>query len=192
MAWYKTVLMILLPLCAMHSSISEASHFSDPEEVAMELKKHFFNAAREGDMEVLELFIESRYDLDTQDTKGYSALILATYYGHLNAVERLLTAGANPCIKDNRGNTAFMGAIFKGEEKIAYRLIGTRCNVDERNNAGQTAAMYAALFERVELLQAMKDWGADLNAQDAAGNSAAQILRGGIRLTSPIDYDHSR
>jgi ankyrin repeat protein len=78
-----------------------------------------------------------------------------------------------------------MGAIFKGEMQIARRLMATDCSPDQRNGAGQTAAMYAGLFKRIELLDALKAKGADLNAEDPLGNSAARLANGEIRTAVP-------
>ena len=106
-------------------------------DVREQLQGYYFDAARRGDVAILDTFIESGYALDTQDSKGYTALILAAYNGQPEAVERLLTAGANACVQDKRGNTALMGAIFKGELNIARRLMLTDCNPDQRNGAGR-------------------------------------------------------
>lgn len=42
--------------------------------------------------------------------------------------------------------------------------------------------MYAGLFKRVELLNDLTRKGADLNAEDAVGNSAARLVNGEIRM----------
>lgn len=161
------------------------SVFADPLALKAQLQDYYFDAARRGDVEMLKTFIESGYSLNTVDDKGYTALILSAYHGHEPAVEQLLAAGADACVQDKRGNTALMGAIFKGELRIARRLLGTACNPDQRNGAGQTAAMYAGLFKRVELLDALKAQGADLNAEDPLGNSATRLANGEIRTAAP-------
>ena len=155
---------------------------ADGPDVRVQLQDYYFDAARRGDVAMIDTFIESGYTLDIQDSKGYTALILAAYNGHPEAVEHLLKAGANACVQDKRGNTALMGAIFKGELNIAHRLMAADCNPDQRNGAGQTAAMYAGLFQRVELLKDLSRKGADLNAVDASGNSAARLANGEIRM----------
>jgi ankyrin repeat protein len=156
-----------------------------PEAIKTQLRDYYFDAARRGDVPMLDTFIESGYSLDTRDSKGYTALILAAYHGQAPAVERLLAAGADACAQDKRGNTALMGAIFKGEAQIGRRLMATDCSPDQRNGAGQTAAMYAGLFKRLELLDALKAKGADLNAEDPLGNSAARLASGEIRSAGP-------
>jgi ankyrin repeat protein len=140
-----------------------------------QLSAHLFAAARTGDDRMLAEFTQSHFDLNVRDEKGYTALILAAYHGHLSSVELLLKNKADPCAKDNRGNTALMGALFKGEGQIARMLVLASCDPDQRNNAGQTAAMYAALFGRVDILHELNQRGADLNAQDVAGNSPASL-----------------
>lgn len=174
----KTLLVLTLlgagPLWAAESP-------SEAEVVHAQLRDYLFNAARAGDSEMLDEFIRAGYDLNSADPRGYTALILAAYNGHLDAVEQLLAAGADPCQQDARGNTALMGAIFKGELRIARRLLDTECNPDQRNAAGQTPAMYAALFQRREMLEALEQGGADLEAQDPLGNSVESLARGEIR-----------
>lgn len=80
---------------------------------------------------------------------------------------------------------ALMGAIFKGEVQIARTLLAANCSPDQRNGAGQTAAMYAGLFKRVELLDALKAKGADMNAEDPLGNRATRLASGEIRTAAP-------
>ncbi len=163
--------------CAQPASPPEATP-SQAAQVRTQLRGFYFDAARSGDLAMLDEFIGAGYDLDTRDGKGYTALILAAYHGHATAVEQLLAAGADPCAQDHRGNTALMGAIFKGEVAIARRLLRADCAPDQRNNAGQTAAMYAALFRRKEVLESLRARGADMRAEDGAGNSPERLANG--------------
>lgn len=157
----------------------------DPQALQQQLQEYLFDAARAGRVEVLQEFIRAGYDLNTRTEKGYTALILAAYHGHAPAVDLLLQGGADPCAEDVRGNTALMGAIFKGELAIARKLMQAECAPNHRNKAGQTPAMYAALFQRTELLQALRERGADLDAEDAAGNRVDALLQGDIRVGQP-------
>jgi hypothetical protein len=167
--------------CAVHAQTgAPAGPSSGPDAAAIrqQLQAYYFDAARRGDVAMLKEFVASRYDLQTRDDKGYTALILAAYHGHEPAVRLLLDAGADPCAEDKRGNTALMGAIFKGEFAISRLLMKASCDPNHRNRAGQTPAMYAALFGRVEVLHALSEKGADLKATDGEGNSAESLQRG--------------
>lgn len=176
---------LFIALLTLAWALAAQAQPADPVAVKVQLENYYFDAARRGDVEMLNTFIEAGYSLDTQDEKGYTALILAAYHGQGPAVERLLAAGANACAQDKRGNTALMGAIFKGEVQIARRLLAADCSPDQRNGAGQTAAMYAGLFKRAELLDALAAKGADLNAEDPLGNSARRLASGQIRTVAP-------
>ena len=180
----RQLLLSMLAACSL-SVWADQPVPTDPVAVQEQLQNYYFDAARRGDVPMLETFIEAGYALNTQDEKGYTALILAAYHGHGPAVERLLAAGADACAQDKRGNTALMGAIFKGEVQIAHRLLSTDCSPDQRNGAGRTAAMYAGLFKRAELLDALKAKGADLQAQDPLGNTAMDLAKGEIRMPAP-------
>jgi len=167
-------------LLGLVANLTLAAEPADAD-VQAQLRHYFFDAARRGDVPMLQTFVDAHYPLNSQDEKGYTALILAAYHGELAAVELLLRNGADACQQDQRGNTALMGAIFKGELRIAQRLLATACNPDQRNGAGQTAAMFAGLFQRDDLLAALQAKGADLQAEDPLGNSAARLANGEIR-----------
>lgn len=149
-----------------------------PTDVQNTLRQYYFDAARNGNIAMLNEFIHVGFDLNTQDAKGHTALTLAAYHGHQAMVERLIQAGANPCSQDQSGNTALMGAIFKGELKIAKLLMKTACSPNQQNNAGQTASMYAALFQRKEMLNDLIQHGANTQIKDHRGNSVNNLSQG--------------
>ena len=178
--------MIAVVLLCIASTTAYANPPADAtSDTRQQLRELFFQAAREGREDMLNEFIDAKFDLNVQDEKGYTALILAAYHGHQPAVTQLLNAGADPCAKDLRGNTALMGAIFKGELSIAQQLVAADCAPDQRNNAGQTAAMYAALFHRKDVLDSLAAKGADLNATDAMGNQVQNLERGEFQPLQP-------
>ncbi|WP_042860795.1 ankyrin repeat domain-containing protein [Dickeya sp. NCPPB 3274] len=165
---------------ASGSSVPAAPALNE-RQVQNQLNQYLWDAARTGNDAVIREFISAGYNLNTRDEKGYTAVILAAYHGHYDTVSLLLDHGADPCQQDNRGNTALMGAAFKGELKIARLLLAAKCNPDTRNNAGQTAAMYASLFQRAEILKALQEQGADMNATDAMGNSVQALGKGEVK-----------
>ncbi|WP_042934214.1 ankyrin repeat domain-containing protein, partial [Pseudomonas gingeri] len=81
---------LLLLTCAFAVSAEEPPVPADPAALQAQLKDYYFDAARRGDVEMLDTFIDAGYSLDTRDEQGYTALILAAYHGQGPAVERLL------------------------------------------------------------------------------------------------------
>jgi ankyrin repeat protein len=74
-----------------------------------------YDAARRGDVAEIQRFIQDpQVDINTQNGKGFSALILATYDNHIEAAKALIDAGADLNLQDARGNSALMGVSFKG------------------------------------------------------------------------------
>ena len=84
----------------------------------------FFNAIRAGDKEEVARFLAETPDLlQAVDSRGSSALILATYYDHLPMAKWLLEKGATVNFTDASGNTALMGVCFKGSVPLVQLLI---------------------------------------------------------------------
>jgi uncharacterized protein len=142
------------------------AHTYDPE---------WFDAARAGRVDVLQALHDAHYPIDTQNSSGYTAVVLAAYDEQPEALEYLLSVGANPCIPDHNGNTALMGAIYKGHTAIAQRLLQTRCPIEQANNAGETAMAFAVLFGRTSLIDDLLHRGARLDSRDASGQTPLAI-----------------
>jgi len=138
----------------------------------------FHEAAKAGDLAFLEKSLAQGQTINAPDSQGYTALILAAYYGREKAVNLLLAKGADACAKDKRGNTAALGAIFKGHFAIARSLIGSKCGVNDRNHEGQTPLMFAALFDRRGIAKELLLRGADPRLSDAQGFSAISLAEG--------------
>lgn len=81
------------------------------------------HAARLGNVEVLEELIRQQANLNAQDEKGYTPLIIACYNNKYEAASLLIQSGADINAQDHGGNTALMGVVFKGYDDIAQLLI---------------------------------------------------------------------
>ena len=112
-----------------------------------------FAAARGGDAAVISQLLKQKVDVNAQDVKGFSPLILAAYNGNLEATKLLLQAGADVNHQDQTGNTALMGVSFKGYAEIATLLPDKNAKPNLQNANGGTALMLAAMFGRHELLK---------------------------------------
>lgn len=111
-----------------------------------ELIDLYFAAARTGQHEVIAEFLKHGFPVDVRNKEGYTALMMASYYGHQNIVTTLLAQGADRCARDNKGNTALMGAIFKLEWTIAKQLRQVDCDVNAKQTGQKTTEEFAKVI----------------------------------------------
>ena len=121
-------------------------------------------------------------------TKG---LLKAVDEGNWREIERLVHLGGNlNAAYDPFGNTPFLHAmqLFKKAEDIE-RLIKLGGDVTYKNRAGRTALM-VAVGNGCEAITpwVMVDYGADINAQDALGNTALMICLESELYTKKLLY----
>ena len=90
------------------------------------------HAARLGETAVLTELIDRGVDVNVQDEKGYTPLIIACYNNRYDAAALLLRHGADVNTADFGGNTALMGAAFKGYADIARLLLMHGADLDRQ------------------------------------------------------------
>jgi len=95
-------------------------------------------AAKVGDERSLESFL-LRDSPNIQDTNGNTALMLASWEGHVDSVEMLLNADADPNIQNDDGNTALINASYRKRVDILAMLLNAGADPTIRNDEGQTA-----------------------------------------------------
>jgi hypothetical protein len=129
---------------------------------------NLFTAARANDVNLAKTLIDAKADVNQQDDKGYTPLILATYNDNLEVSQFLLKHGADTEIKDHSGRTALMGAAFKGNDREVRLLLDSGANPSASDSKGMTSTMYAVMFGRISVIKMLR-------AGDTAKTSAAQV-----------------
>jgi len=178
-------LILVICFCFMSGVVLAETESKD------QLNDYYFSAARMGDMDLMQAFLEAGFSANLANDKGYTPIMIAAYQGQENMVNYLLEQGADPCTEDKRGNTALMVAIFRAEIFIAKTLLTQDCNPNHQNKAGQTPLMYAALFDRQSVIDYLRDRGANVKLQDNSGNDAVSlaISQGNERLAYRLQTD---
>ena len=148
----RKIFIILVTVFSFNSVAVDSAH-TEAQSQYDNLLAYYFAAARTGDEQVIEQFVTAGIPINSYNNKGYTALMIATYHGHKNTVDSLLSLGANACLEDNRGNTALMAAIFRGEFSIAKTLVSLDCDTEHANKAGQTAEQFAQTFGQDKVLE---------------------------------------
>ena len=75
MRLFIALLSVAWSFAAYAQPTAEAAAAADPVAVKVQLENYYFDAARRGDVEMLDTFIAAGYSLDTQDEKGYTCLL---------------------------------------------------------------------------------------------------------------------
>jgi uncharacterized protein len=115
-----------------------------------------FVAARTNDVNSARALIANKADVNQQDAKGYTPLILATYTGSYDVAQFLLEHGAATEKKDLSGRTALMGASFKGDERDVTLLLQHGADPNAKDSKGLTSMMYAVMFGRISVVKILR------------------------------------
>jgi ankyrin repeat protein len=121
---------------------------ADDETVA--LAHTLFDAAREGNSELLRSYLNAGAPAGMSNAAGDSLLMLAAYHGHAETVQLLLHHGAEANAANDRGQTPLAGAVFKGYTAVARVLIDAGADPDA---GAPTAREAARMFARSEILE---------------------------------------
>lgn len=158
--WLSVLCFSVLSSQILHAETAQLSATTNSEQAAVsqqqDLINYFFAAARIGQTEVLQTFLEAGFPVNIRNEQSYTALMTATYYGQATAVELLLAHGADACLRDKRDHSALMGAIVKAEWSIARTLYRVNCAQQSGQQEMKTVEEFAAMFGQSAKLEALK------------------------------------
>ncbi|GAA5192705.1 ankyrin repeat domain-containing protein [Arthrobacter gyeryongensis] len=119
------------------------------DDEAIALAHALFDAAREGNSQILRSYLNAGAPVGMRTAAGDSLLMLAAYHGHAETVQLLLYHGADANGANDRGQTPLAGAVFKGYTEVARVLIDAGADPDA---GAPTARDAARMFARTEIL----------------------------------------
>ncbi len=117
------------------------------DQEVIEFANRLFDAARNGETELLQSALQMGAPADMADSKGNTLLMLAAYSGHAATVSAILAAGADVNRLNDRGQSPLAGAIFKREPDVVKVLREAGADLD----AGTPSARDTAKMFNVEL-----------------------------------------
>ena len=136
---------------------------------------NIYDVCRSGDLEALKKIHKHSPNLiNVTNDKGYSPLVLATYHGHLDAVNFLLDHGAEANTKSLYG-TPLMAAVVKGYYEITARILKSDVDVNNSDQNGTTALHYAVMYKNYTLTKLLVSYEANPLVKDNRG-------------VTPLDY----
>jgi uncharacterized protein len=137
------VLLLLLPLFGCSKSKDDLTK----ELSALNFQFNgddFVRSAAEGDQKAFGLFLAAGFDVNTPNTAGYTALMVASERGRPDIIKLLLDHKADPNAAGRDGTTALMLAAENNQPEIVKLLIGRGADPSRQDNNGWTAVLKAA------------------------------------------------
>ena len=85
-------------------------------------------ASINGHLQLAELLLKEKADLNAHDKKGWTVLMYACQDGHINIAESLLKKNADPNARSNEGWTALLLASKYGHYNVVVMLLQYKAN----------------------------------------------------------------
>lgn len=139
-----------------------------------------------------EKLIARSNDVNVEDNAGRTALFYAVAHTQkTDLLAKLLKEGADINVVDNAGQSVlFIAAAENPSPAVAEFLLSSGAAVNVADKNGQTALMLAAQKNNKEVLGIFLRSGADTQAKDAHGKTAADYLQENPNLTDQEKTDY--
>jgi len=175
---------------------------ADPKRAHPEGETPLLSAARAGSVPVVKLLLARGVDVNhAEQFQQTTALMWAAAEGHLDVVDQLLEAGANPNLKGHvtslterhnadhptGGFTALMFAARNGNDAMVRKLVARGANINLKNGDDASAAMTAIYNDRFDVAATLIELGSD--AKDGSLYVAAEMRDA---TTDQFAFDGSR
>jgi len=130
-----------------------------------------FDAARNGDLEQVERYIEEDGHVDIKDESRSTPLIAACWDGHLEVVELLVESGADIDAQYSAGNTPLIVASWCGHLEVVAYLVDRGADIHVKNLGGDDALHWAAEHGNLAIVELLVEAGADVNSPNVKGGT---------------------
>lgn len=156
--------------CEPQPISEELEDFDDTDALVM--------AAMQGNLEAVDVLLESGVDVDHKDSIGVGPLHWAAFCGHADVTQRLLEAKADLHIRDREGRTPLHVASYErseGQFDVLRTLMRAGADLHSPDKAGWTPLHCAVSNGVEEAIHLLIDAGADPLRKDAEGKTAKDL-----------------
>ena len=98
--------------------------------------------------------------------------LLASFGGHIEAIEYLENKGFDITIKNNDGDNAYLLASVGGHIKVMEYLENKGFDINIKNNNGSNAYLLASCNGDIKVMEYLENKGFDINIKNNHGNNA--------------------
>ena len=118
----------------------------------------YLNAAKKGQISILELLLKNGVDINSKDNWKDSALIFAVDNHQVETVKFLIDKGINLNNLDYYGETALFHAISIPDIELVKLLVKSGSDVNISDQYGTTCLMQSCKFHSMYGVEAMAKW----------------------------------
>ena len=141
---------------ALQRSIEGENHklvsFLMEIDISLQTNNSLHEAARDGNIEVVELLLKEHVDINIQNENGETALMLASKNDHIQVVELLLKEHADVNIQNQDGHTAIILAIQNVCIQISEQ-VGEHVDDDIQDESTMFALMFASQSSHTQVAE---------------------------------------
>ena len=130
------------------------------------------SAAEGGDMSIIEIILSDGIEVDSKDSFGATPLMIAAAKCKKQAVDFLLSKGADPSLTTNAGRNLLHAAVEGGDVSIVKAMLLHDIPLDSTDNDGITSLMIAAALNNVKTVEFLLSKGADPFLKTNEGRTA--------------------
>lgn len=141
---------ILLQGCV---SINDAQPNRQGKEGGIAMDEQLIQAAKQKEREIIRRLIEEGVDINTKDSEGRTAAMIATYNNDVETAKVLINAGADVNIQDNMKNNPFLYAGAEGYVEILKLTIEADAEPTMTNRYGGTALIPASEHGYIDVIK---------------------------------------
>lgn len=142
-------------------------------------------AAHRGERDVIDLLLSHNGNINQQDAKGMTALMVAASYQQHDLARALIARGADMNIRDKDGLNALMHAVIKKDHIGIDLLVRAGAQTDQRFANGQTVAEYLSQPENTGLK-------ATFDAAQKAGSTMDTATATAVSVRKPLQIKHKQ
>ncbi|KAJ5636849.1 uncharacterized protein N7484_010162 [Penicillium longicatenatum] len=135
-------------------------------------KDEFIAIVKQGGLYAVQSALNKGADVNTRDSHGQTALMVAILFSQEHIVDLLLEYDANTALMSAKGDSALSIAASRGAERIVRTLLVRGAAVDGRKNLGNKALSQAAEWGHENVVRLLFNAGADINGLSHTGDTA--------------------